>query len=67
MTPEEMVLWIQNATTEELLQKWRFDASPSPWFEGYVGGVFRDEVAKRRKDDPAGWSKASKLVGWRER
>lgn len=67
MTRTEMVLWIQDATTEDLLRKWRFEPCGSPWFRGPVGLAFAMEIGKRRTDDPVGWSQASKRVGWEAR
>lgn len=64
MTQNEMKKWIDGATLEELLRKWRFDPSGSPWFQGEVGSYFSEVMSEKRSQDPAAWTAASKRIGW---
>lgn len=65
MNEQEMRVWIENASYQELLYKWRFEPSGSPWFQGDVG-VYYHNVLRQRKDSltPAERVTASKQVGW---
>lgn len=65
MTEAEMIAWIDTATLEDLLRRWRFAAAGSPWFIGTIGQHYTDTMARRRTEaGPAAWTAASKTVGW---
>jgi len=65
MTPEQMKAWIDNATYEQLLDKWRWACVEDPFFCGDVGNYYVDVMSKRRSqvgDDEH--VRASKSIGW---
>ena len=64
MTSDEMKAWIDAASYESLLSKWRFAASGSPWFQGEVGEYYAKKMAERRAADPDAAVEASKSIGW---
>ena len=60
-----MKSWIDTASYEELLTKWRFSPSGSPWFQGEVGNYFGEMMNKRRAEvGEAEAVRVSKAVGW---
>ena len=65
MTIEEAKKWIDAATYEQLLSKWRFAPVGSLWFKGEVGEYFV-EAMKQRKEaiGNEAHSAASKSIGW---
>ena len=65
MTIDDMKAWIDKASYESLLSKWRYAASGSPWFQGELGDYYAKRMADKRNaigDDAA--VRASKSVGW---
>jgi hypothetical protein len=65
MTTEQMIQWIDNASYEQLLTKWRFSPIGDPFFVGEVGEHFKNVMAKKRNElgnDEA--AEASKRIGW---
>lgn len=61
-----MMKWIDGATYEQLLSKWRFAPLGSPWFQGRVGKHYGTIMAKRREEvGKARHTEASKSIGWR--
>lgn len=64
MTPEQKA-WIDNASYEELLRKWRFTDSSEEYFQGELGEYFARVMGERR-DSMSHRDKinASKRVGW---
>jgi hypothetical protein len=65
MTPEEMKAWIDGATYMQLLSKWRFSPTGSPWFTGTVGEHFTKRMAEKRNElDHEDLVAASKSIGW---
>lgn len=50
MIPKKMKDWIDTASYEELLTKWRFAPSGSPWFQGEVGKYFEVIMSKKRAE-----------------
>ena len=50
MTVDQMKRWIDNATYEELLRKWRFAPMGDPFFCGEVGRYY-EEVMHRKRDE----------------
>ena len=66
MIPKKMKAWIDTASYEELLTKWRFAPSGSPWFQGEVGAYFLKVMSKRKAEvGEAEAVRVSKAVGWR--
>lgn len=63
MTDEEMKQWINDATLEQLLRKWRQAPIGDPMFQGEVGKYYAEVMTAKRVADPAGWVKASKRIG----
>lgn len=62
---EEMLAWIEEASYEELLQKWRFEPGGSPWFVGEMG-VYYQQAMTNRKNELSHEEQVvtSKKVGW---
>ena len=62
---EEKKHWIDNASYEELLRKWRFAPAGDSFFSGEVGEYY---IAKlKKKCDEVGeaeHTRASKAIGW---
>lgn len=64
MTNEEKD-WIDNATYDQLLWKWRFTDLSEAIFQGACGTYFAEVMAKHRMDMSAQEKVAtSKRVGW---
>lgn len=59
--------WIDGATYEDLLARWRFSDAGSPWFVGEVGEYYQEVMKRRKADDPAEAVAASRRVGWTDR
>jgi len=57
--------WIDNATYEELLRRWRSAPAGDPFFQGDAGDYY-SAVMKRKRDEvgPAAHTAASKRIGW---
>ena len=65
MTDDELIAWINTASLEELLRKWRFHPPGSTLFCGRVGAHYAKTMASRRDEaGPEAWTAASKRVGW---
>ena len=64
---ESIKNWIDNATLEQLLHKWRFGEHGDEYFQGEAGAYYSRIMFAKRDADPAAWVRASKSVGWRER
>jgi len=74
-TKQEMVAWINQASYEDLLRKWRFEPAGSHWFRGEVGKYFEKMMNERRVceevaetlmtgETPNVNAIASKRIGW---
>lgn len=50
MTEEEMKEWIDNASYEELLFKWRFAPVGHPLFRGATGDYFKSTLDKKKEE-----------------
>lgn len=61
---EETKNWIDNASYEELLQKWRFAPVGDPIFQGETGEYYSKVMFAKRNKDPHAAVQASKNVGW---
>lgn len=64
MTNEQMKEWIDNASYESLLSKWRFAPVGSPWFQGEIGDYYSKAMAVKRSANPNAAVSASKAIGW---
>lgn len=65
MIDASMKEWIDNATYQQLLGRWRNAPSGSPWFEGEVGEYYTAAMKKKRSETPHdGQVAASKAIGW---
>ena len=56
--------WIDNATLEDLLRRWRFASVGDPIFQGETGEYYSDVMFKKKGNDPDKWVAASKKIGW---
>jgi len=65
MTPEQMMAWIDGASYEQLLRKWRHEPAGNPFFVGDVGLHF-SQVMEQKKLllGEAERVAVSKRVGW---
>ena len=61
---QQRIDWINNASYEALLRRWRFAAVGDPMFKGRVGDYYTQVLAARRDADPDGHVLASKQIGW---
>jgi hypothetical protein len=59
---EKLIEWIDNASYEDLLRKWRFSPSGNPLFEGEVGKHYKKILAEKRHG--CNHVEISKKVGW---
>lgn len=59
---ERFKQWIDAASYEDLLVKWRFAAVGDPLFQGETGDYYAQVMAEKRKT--ANHVQASKNVGW---
>jgi len=65
MNKEQRKKWIDNATYEELLSRWRFSPAGSAWFQGEIGDYYQKVMKEKRKEvGDAGHVQASKKIGW---
>ena len=64
MTPTQKA-WIDGASYEDLLSRWRFAPIGSEWFQGETGAYYQHVMAERRKQvGDAEHVRASKSIGW---
>jgi hypothetical protein len=62
----EMKAWIDNASYESLLERWRNSPVGSPWFQGDLGDYYAKVMRERReKVGDAEHVRASKSIGWK--
>ena len=61
MTPEQH-RWIDGASYEQLLEKWRFAPVGDPLFQGDTGDYYRDVMQQKKAN--CDHVQASKNVGW---
>jgi len=65
MNPEDMKAWINSASYEELLRKWRNEPAGSLWFQGEMGLYYQEVMIRKREALADGeHSQASKRIGW---
>ena len=62
---ESMKNWIDDASYEDLLSKWRFAPVGSPYFQGEIGKYYTKVMAEKRSQvGNTEHVKASKSIGW---
>lgn len=63
---EERIAWIEQASYEDLLRKWRREPLGSPWFaDEKVFRVFNTAMHKKKAElSPEQQVQASKNIGW---
>ena len=62
---EEMIAWIDNASYEGLLAKWRLAPSGSMFFVGKIGKHFKKKMAEKRLEvGEVEHTRISKIIGW---
>ena len=62
---EKMKQWIDNASYESLLSRWRNAPIGSAWFQGEIGEYYQKVMTERRaKVGDAAHVAASKSIGW---
>lgn len=65
MIDASMKEWIDNASYQELLGRWRSAPAGSPWFQDEVGQYYSEAMKKKRSETPPGEQvAASKAIGW---
>lgn len=65
MTNEQMKNWIDNASYESLLHKWRFAVVGDPFFQGEIGQYYSKILSERKNALKDGeHSRTSKAIGW---
>ena len=65
MNPEEMKKWIDHASYEQLLSRWRNAPVGDPMFVGEVGDHYKKKMAERRSElGDSEHIRASKSIGW---
>lgn len=63
MTPEEMKIWIDRASYEQLLSRWRFAPTGDPMFIGEVGDYYKKKMAEKCSSNEE-HVRVSKAIGW---
>ena len=65
MINEELKKWIDGASYEDLLRKWRSAPAGSPFFQGETGDYYAKVMAQKREAvGNAEHVRASKSIGW---
>ena len=65
MTKEQMKTWIDGASYEQLLARWRNAPIGSTWFQGDIGEHYEHVMrVKRSLIGEAAHVEASKSIGW---
>jgi hypothetical protein len=60
----KMKAWIDGASYESLLSRWRNAPVGSPWFQGPIGDYYARVMSERRNANPEEHVRASKSIGW---
>jgi hypothetical protein len=63
---DEQKQWIDNASYEDLLRRWRFAPVGDPMFQGDTGDYYSRVISERRNADHAEHVDASKRIGWEQ-
>ena len=61
---DQMTKWIDNASYEELLRKWRFAAVGDLFFQGDVGAYYTKVMAEKKAQLDDNGVSASKRIRW---
>ena len=61
---KEQKRWIDSASYEDLLRKWRFAPAGDPWFRDDTGDYYAKVMAQKRAADPEEGVRASKSIGF---
>jgi hypothetical protein len=56
--------WIDAASYEDLLRRWRYLQTGSPWFTGETGLYYLEVMARLYAEDPGAHVRASIAIGW---
>ncbi len=64
MTEVEMRAWIDNASYETLLRKWRFAGMGDPFFAGDIGDHYLKVMTRKRDEIGPEAATISKRIGW---
>jgi hypothetical protein len=56
--------WIDEASIEDLLSRWRFAPAGDQIFQGDTGQYYKQQMAAKRAAAPAEHVAASKRIGW---
>jgi hypothetical protein len=65
MNEQEMRAWVDAASYETLLEKWRFAGSGDPFFIGEIGSYYKQVLFRKGEEvGHAARVAASKSVGW---
>ena len=56
--------WIDDASYETLLRRWRTAAVGDQMFQGDTGDHYSKVMAQKKSEDPDGAVRASKNIGW---
>ena len=74
MDGDQMRQWIDAASYENLLHKWRFAPAGDPFFQGKTGDYYKEVMARKRVEagnaehtrisKSAEHTRISKSVGW---
>lgn len=61
---QALIDWIDNASYEALLSRWRFSPVGDPFFIGEVGEYYKKVMDRKRQETGDNGVSASKSVGW---
>lgn len=65
MNEQKLKKWIDDATYEQLLEKWRFAPTGDPFFNGEIGKYFCHVMyEKKERLSTQDRTDASKTIGW---
>ena len=65
MNQAEMLEWVEKATNEELLRKWRFAKIGDPFFQDVdVSAAVSKRLAHLRNQNPDEYTAISNRIGW---
>ncbi len=65
MSDDSMKEWIDNASYEELLRKWRFAPVGDPFFIGEMGAYYGRKLSEKRQEvGNEEHVRVSKMIGW---
>ena len=65
MTDEDVKAWINTASYETLLRRWRKSPTGDPIFQGEIGDYYADAMRRKKAETPHSERvAASKRIGW---